>query len=93
MGIPTVESAREIAFEETKDGLQFLLCAYGDGESGVAEDLALQIVGRGEELRGGGAKEGVGVAVAVTGCVVAAGDEFRARAGECGDSLMELLAA
>ena len=37
----------------------------GDGESGVAEDLALQVVGRGEELCGGGAEESVGVAVAV----------------------------
>ena len=53
--------------------------ADGDGEGGVAEDLALQIVGCGEELCGGGAEEGVGVAIAVAGCVVAAGDELARR--------------
>ena len=69
---------------------EFLLSVDDDGEGGVAEDLALQVVGCGEELCGGGAEKGVGVAVAVAGCVVSAGDELRAGAGECGDALMEL---
>ncbi len=45
-----VDAAGQIAFEQIQDGLEFFLRIDDDGESGVAEDLALEIVGRSEEL-------------------------------------------
>src|SRR5205823_664274 len=76
-----------------EDGLEFLLVGDSDGEGGVAEYLPLQVVRCGKELLGGGPEKSVGIAVAISRRVVAAGDELCARAGECGDSLMKLLAA
>ncbi len=72
---------------------EFLLRVDDNGEGRIAEDLALQLVRRGEELRCRGAEKRVGVTVAFAGCVVAASDELRACGGERSDSLIELLAA
>ena len=60
-----IDRAGEVALEETKDGLEFAGVVDCDCESGVAEDLALEIVRCREELFRGGPQKGVGVAIAV----------------------------
>src|SRR5438034_9730238 len=49
-GFCGVDGAGEVPFEETEDGLEFVLRVDGDGEGGVAEELGLQVVWRGGGL-------------------------------------------
>ena len=73
--------------------MKIIEVADGNCEGGIAKDLSLQIVRRGEELGGGGAEEGVGVTVAFAGSRVSAGDQVSAGGGERSNALLELLAA